>query len=124
MQRPLRLRHPADFARLREAGRAFRHPLLTLSVAPNGLPNNRYGFIVTRRVGNAIRRNRVRRRIREAVRAAHPGLSAGYDLVWVARNECVKATYNEIGDAVEALLRRARLYRPAKPADPSPAAEQ
>ncbi len=112
MQRPLRLRASADFARLRESGRTLRHPLLMLSLAPNALSHNRYGFIVSKRVGGAVVRNRVRRRVREAVRLAHPRLLQGYDLVWIARNEIAPQTYEQISDAVAQLLQRARLWKP------------
>ncbi len=111
MQRPLRLRSSADFARLRESGRVWRHPLLTLSAIPNGLPHNRYGYIISKRVGNAVIRNRTRRRLRELMRALHPRLQVGYDLVWIARNEIADKPYNLISDAVEDLLRRARLVK-------------
>lgn len=115
MQRPLRLRSSADFARLRQSGRTLRHPLLTLSLAPNDLPHNRYGFIVSKRVGGAVVRNRVRRRMRESVRLATPRLLPGYDLVWIARNEIADQPYNTINEAVVELLRRARLWKPETP---------
>jgi ribonuclease P protein component len=111
MQRPFRLRASADFARLRESGRTWRHPLLSLSVIPNGLPHNRYGYIISKHVGNAVIRNRTRRRLRELMRAAHPHLQAGFDLVWIARNQIADQPYNLISDAVSDLLRRARLMR-------------
>lgn len=58
-----------------------------LSVAgrPNGLDHNRLGLSVSRRVGNAVRRNRVKRRLREAFRLNGRGWAQGYDLVVVVR---------------------------------------
>ncbi len=112
MQRPFRIRSSADFARLRASGRVWRHPLLMLSLAPNGLTHNRYGFIISKRVGNAVMRNRVRRRTREVLRLAHPRLVGGYDLVWIARNEIANQSYTQISEAVYDLLRRARLWKP------------
>ena len=85
MERRLRLRRSQDFARLRQEGRSHHHRWLILNFAANDLPYNRYGFVVSKRLGNAVIRNRVRRLLREAVRALHPHLEAGYDIVLVAR---------------------------------------
>ena len=65
MQTRFRLRRSSDFARLRERGRTWRHPFLILSVIENNLEHNRYGLIVSKRLGNAVKRNRVRRLMRE-----------------------------------------------------------
>jgi len=110
MQRPLRLRRQEDFARLRTSGRVWRHPFVILSVAPNALPHNRYGFITGKRLGNAVQRNRVRRLLREAVRQAHPGLQEGYDMVFIARGAIAGQPFVSVQDAVVTLLRRAGLW--------------
>jgi len=110
MQRPLRLRRKEDFARLRTTGRVWRHPLVILSVAPNDLPHNRYGFITGKRLGNAVQRNRVRRLLREAVRQAHPALSSGHDMVFIARDTIAGQPFAAVQAAVSTCLRRAGLW--------------
>jgi ribonuclease P protein component len=85
MQRQYRLRERNDFARLRQRGRVYRHPLVVLSLLPNALPYNRYGFITTKSLGKAVVRNRVRRLLREAVRQLHPRLKPGFDMVFIVR---------------------------------------
>lgn len=107
MQRRLRLRHREDFRRLRSTGQTWAHPLLVLSIAPNQLPYNRYGVITARKVGGAVARNRVKRRIREATRHLHPRIIPGYDLVFIARPRVSTCAYPELLEAVEHLLRRA-----------------
>jgi ribonuclease P protein component len=82
--------------------------LLTL---PNDLPTTRTGFVVSRRVGNAVQRNRVRRRISEAVRLLWDLVEPGWDLVWIARPAIEQAAFAEIQEACARLLRRARLLR-------------
>ena len=111
MQRQFRLRRSADFERMRAEGRTWRHPLLTLSVAPNQLDHNRYGFIASRRLGGAVVRNRTRRVLREIVRAASPALAPGFDIILIARDEIVRHPYSKIREALEVLFRRVGLWQ-------------
>lgn len=85
------------------------HPLLILGHAPNDLPENRYGIVTSRRLGNAVARNRAKRRIREAVRYWHPHISPGHDLIFIARHPVLDCGYASLLDAVEIVLRRANL---------------
>ena len=81
MQQYQRLRRSEDFQRLREVGVAHRNRLLVVSFSQNELMHNRYGFIVGKQLGNAVTRNRIRRRLREVVRALDSLLIPGYDVV-------------------------------------------
>ena len=109
MQRRFRLRHADDFARLRREGRAYRHDLMILSLAPNGLSHNRYGTITSKRLGKAVTRNRTRRIIREVVRQLHPHLQTGFDVLIVARPPVVGQHFARILDTVSMLCRRSGL---------------
>ena len=118
MKRKHRLRTPAQFQAARQAApRGWPHPLLVLYVAPNELARTRVGVTVSHRVGKAVVRNRVRRRIREAARARLPQVPAGHDLLFIARPASGVAGWAELRDAVETVLRRARLLAPATRAD-------
>jgi ribonuclease P protein component len=109
--RALRLRRPFEFERVRKRGRSWTTHLLVLSVLGNDCGYNRYGFAVGRRIGGAVRRNRVKRWLREAVRCLHPSLVQGYDLVFIARGPLAdeSVTYQQVVAAVESLCRRADL---------------
>lgn len=109
MQRQLRLRESSDFLRLRQEGMVKRHPVLMMSYAPNGLEQNRYGFITGKNLGNAVKRNRVRRLIREAVRLQHSQWQQGYDVVFVARPAAVGEPFQAIQRIVIELAYRAGL---------------
>ena len=111
MQRQFRLRHSADFERVRTEGRAWRHPLVTMAVAPNALLHNRYGFIASRHLGGAVVRNRVRRLLREGVRQSAPRLKTGYDLTFIARNDIVGQPYSKVCSVLEELFKRANLWQ-------------
>jgi len=108
VKREQRLRTPAEFRRVRDASqRVWAHPLLVLYVAPNDLDQPRVGITVSSRVGKAVVRNRVRRRLRDAVRARLDHLADGTDLLVIARPSSATATWSELCAALDAVLRRA-----------------
>jgi len=107
MQQRYRLRAGQDFERLRREGRAVHHRWMTLSVAHNGLDHNRYGFITGKGLGKAVIRNRVRRLLREAVRAMHPRLQPGHDIVLIARRPLVGQPFTDLQRIVSDQLHRA-----------------
>lgn len=108
MKRDQRLHTTADFARVRDlARRGWPHPLLVLYVAPNERDRTRVGITVSSRVGKAVVRNRVRRRIREALRARLARVQPGLDLVVVARPASRDATWAALNEALDLVLRRA-----------------
>lgn len=123
MQRDWRLRRPEDFRRLRErAPRSWATPLLVLYAAPNDAAACRVGVTVGKRVArSAVRRNRLRRRVREALRLRYPRLAPGHDLLLIARPASAGASWADLAAAVDTLLRRAGLWREAAAPAGSPA---
>ncbi len=115
MERALRLTYDADFRRVRKQGTSWAHPFAILCALPNNLPHNRYGFSVSKRLGGAVVRNRVKRLLRESVRTlakeAGPFVS-GFDVIFIARPPIVGQTYAEVREVVRTLLRRAMLLVP------------
>lgn len=120
-RRASRLRSPRDFARVRTSGRRVNGRLLSLGYAP-GEPEApvRIGFSVSKRVGGAVVRNRVKRRLREAARHNVLSLAAGWDIVITARPAAAQAFYAELDAELRQLLTRAVLWRGrAEPAEPA-----
>ena len=111
MQRHLRLRRQDDFAHIRHVGQRYQHSLLTLSVAANDLSHNRYGFITSKRLGNAVVRNRMRRILRAVMHSFDSLIQPGYDLVIVARPAAVGQPFRTIHRIIEELLVRSGLMR-------------
>ncbi|MBI4340568.1 MAG: ribonuclease P protein component [Chloroflexi bacterium] len=96
---------------MRNSGRGWTSPLLVLRVHPNGLDVTRTGFSVGRRVGGAVVRNKVKRRLREIVRQLP--VKAGWDVVFIARPASAGAPFLQLGEAATDLLTRARLLTSA-----------
>ena len=92
-----------------------RGDLFTLQVSREPAPDRRTvraGFTVTRKVGNAVERNRIKRRLREAVRlAAFPPRVAGRDLVLIARRGLLDAPYDRIVAEIERMAVKALAQR-------------
>ncbi len=82
---------------------------MVLYAAPNDGTTTRIGISVSKRVGGAVVRNRVRRRVREAVRLRHPELRPSQDLVFIARPASAEADWPALRGATDDLLRRARV---------------
>ena len=70
---------------------------------------NRFAFSVSKRVGNAVTRNRIKRYMREVVRQQLPQLHSGWDILLIARERAAHASYQEIEDAILNLLRQCHL---------------
>src|SRR5690554_434486 len=87
VDRQYRLREEHDVKRVRSRGRSVAHGALVLRYMPNNLEpaQNRYTVIAGKRCGNSVQRNRLKRIVREALRAWHPILHQGHDLAVVCR---------------------------------------
>jgi ribonuclease P protein component len=99
----------AQFVSVQRQGRPQHHPLLVLRYAPNALDRTRFGFAVGRRVGKAVLRNRVKRRLREAARLTP--VRPGWDVVVIARPAAAAADYRALRVALGELLRRAKITK-------------
>ena len=105
-----RLTQAAEFRRVKAGGESFHGKLLILSVLKRpGLAETKIGLITTRRLGNAVTRNRTRRRIREIVRGALPRMARGVHLVVIARKNAADAPFEEIRNEWLRLANRAAL---------------
>lgn len=107
-----RLTKRSQFLETRRKGRSRANPLVVLQTVPNGLEQSRVGFTVGKWLGNAVHRNRIKRRLKEIVRVSR--IEAGWDLVIIARKNASAATFEELRDAVVQVLARARLLGSAE----------
>ena len=107
-----RLKLSREFARVRSEGRTVRAGLLSLGVLDLGDTSEfRVGFVTSKRIGGAVVRNRLRRRLREIVRRHQPDLRKGVWLVVVTRPSAARATFDTLEAEWLRLARRAGLMR-------------
>jgi len=99
-----------QYASVYAKGASWVDKLIVMKALPNGLGFSRYGFSVSSRVGGAVIRNRVKRRLREILR--NPVLEPGWDIVIIARTPSVKAEYSFLQQSVCNLLSKARIIKP------------
>jgi ribonuclease P protein component len=108
-----RLVRSSDFARIRAEGRTIRGNLMMLGVMiGNDAQSFRAGFVTSRRVGGAVVRNRIRRRLREIVRLQQRQLRQDLWLVTIARSGAARALYPELRDEWLRLAKRASILAP------------
>ena len=110
LPRTLRLKRPQDFQTVRRRGSRWRGPLFTLYTLPNGLAHNRFGVVVSKKVGNAVIRNLVKRRVRAAVAHWLPRLLGGKDYVIIMNPPAAEAPYQLLDNALENAFRDQRLF--------------
>ena len=108
MNRRNRLRRTRDIARVRSRGAKVVTRPLVLFVAPGACDAPRVAVPVSRRFGSAVRRNRLRRRVREALRRQLAGLPNALDIVALPRQRAVRAASDELAGAVRWGLRQSQ----------------
>ncbi len=109
MQRKFRLTRSEDFKRVRRSGRSYAHPLLVLVVQTSDQAELRVGVAASRGIGTAVKRNRAKRLLREAMRVMLPSLTTGWDILLIARPALLSCNVFEVREALLTLLRRAEL---------------
>lgn len=106
------LKENSAFRRLYHRGASASNRYLVVYCRRNGQPKSRLGFTVSTKLGHAVVRNRIRRRLREVYRLNEA--KPGYDIVIVARSAAVEADFATLTKALTALLRRLELTEAAQ----------
>ena len=106
-----RLRQRREFQRVFQHGKKFVSPLFVLYICPSSEPFSRLGMAVSKRVGKAVVRNRIKRRIRELFRHHKMCFKSPCDVIIVARQRAANASFVDFTRQFLTLLNR---YQPSK----------
>ena len=92
-------------------GKSHSHALLVLISLPNGLDKTRIGVGAGRSIGNAVKRNRAKRILREGARSIANSLNKGNDVVLLARAKLLESQKNDIEAALKQVVKSSGLDR-------------
>ena len=107
MKKSRALTKRAQYVLVYQQGKVWVDSLFVMKALPNSLNLSRYGFSVTKKVGKAVQRNRMKRLLREIMKLQ--ALKPGWDIVFIIRREAVAADFHQLEGDVTKLLAQARL---------------
>lgn len=112
MQKERRLRKNRDFQNVFRRGTSVANRQLVLYVHRNpNIAHFRVGISVSKKIGHAVIRNRLKRRLKEIIREKQEHISEGIDLVMIVRAPAVDLSYDDLKKSVIHVLKRARIYQ-------------
>ena len=100
-----------EFKRLYNKGKSAASNCVVVYSIRTGKPENRLGVTVSTKLGGAVQRNRIRRRLKEVYRLNEHKLHTGYNIVLVARSKSRFAQWNELESSVLSLFSKLGLIR-------------
>jgi ribonuclease P protein component len=114
MARVWRLRPRGEFERIRQNGRSWPHRFFVLIALPR--PDRpeappRIGVAAGKKLGDAVTRNRLKRKLREAARQVYPNIRGGVDVILIARAPVAEASIAQIVAALAETLQQAGAWR-------------
>ena len=114
LPRAQRVRRTSDFGRVRQHGSSWTGRLMIIAVLPlPDEPQAKFGFTVTKRIGNAVVRNKIRRRLASITGSFAPQIKVPHLIVTIPRHGAAKAEFETIRAEWSKLARRAGLIPPA-----------
>lgn len=105
-----RLKKRYQFSYVYKAGTHFSGHNLVVYATPSKTKNIKVGFAVTKKIGHAVKRNLIRRRLREIVFAEIPNLKQNHNLIVVAKENSANASFENLKNEFRNLILKADLY--------------
>lgn len=109
MEKSERIRKNSHFRYIYSHGKSYSNSNLVLYYIRNKKNINRLGLSVSKKVGNSVTRNRIRRLVRENYRLNKESFKVGYDFVFIARTQSAKSDFNGIRNSIFYLMKKCSL---------------
>jgi ribonuclease P protein component len=109
MKRNFRLTHTKDFKRVKSEGETQKNRYAVLLYRKNEFEESRVAVVASKKVGNAVKRNRVKRVMRACINDLWNEIEAGWDLIFYSRAASSTASYDDLKTAIKDLLNQANL---------------
>ena len=103
------LRRDSDFTSIYKKGKSVGDKFVVVFSKKNNLPYNRTAFLASKKVGNAVARNRARRLMKESYRSLCDHFVPGYDIIFIARNTINNSKCADVKKSIEAATKKAGL---------------
>jgi len=107
VNRKFRLTESQDFTRIKSTAQTLRQRFFILLFARNGLDISRVAVVASKRIGNAVERNRIRRRVRAGLQSIWEQVEPGWDMVFYTRRAILSAKFVDLENAIKHLLEKA-----------------
>lgn len=111
MEKRFRLRKNMEFKKVYNGGKNFWNRNLVLYIKKNNLEEPRLGITITKKVGNAVVRNKIRRRIKEIYRLNLHRIKGGYDLIIIPKKNVVDISFKDLESALNHILKRSNMFK-------------
>lgn len=111
MEKKFRIRKNVEFKKVYKLGKNYWNRNLILYVKKNDKKVTRVGYTITKKIGNAVTRNRLRRMMKEVYRLNFHNIKEGYDLVFIAKKKLVGISYKELESSMLHIMSLAKLLK-------------
>lgn len=111
MEKKNRLRKNMEFKKVYKARKNFWNRNLILYIKRNGTKETRIGVSITRKVGNAVVRNKLKRRIKELNRRYIESLKEGYDIVIIPKKNAVNLSFKDLESALKHIYKLSGVWK-------------
>lgn len=105
------LKKKKEFNHVFKKGKSYVTRNLVVYIVENNLNYNRLGFIISKKVGNSVTRNRIRRLLKESYRKNRDKIDQGFDLIFIVRHRAAGITYKQVKKELFKLLNKAGIEK-------------